>query len=261
VNLKNEVDKIYGENPADKLEELKRIYGKNNKTKESKTLEENQTNTLKELKKIYEKRSKINKPNGYLVCRSCLGYYKLKNGESLGDFKGCECGNDLEYHENIDILKNSKTPNLNNFNLSYKKSVNDDYKDLYYDEYEDLKQMVELIRVKAEKRREFLEKLHQNVKKQEKLLDSIKQEKIMDTKDNKWSLWNIMEEKNIKNDINNQKMIIDDVIEQEKHLISYIKDKRETKQTSFNNIYSYSKLGIVAFMIALLSIIAIYALK
>ncbi|MGB9936839.1 MAG: hypothetical protein ACPK7O_03910 [Methanobacterium sp.] len=262
MSLKDEVDKIYGKNPSDSIEGLKGIYAKNGAIKESETKEKNQAITLNELKNIYNKtHAKKKEYKGYLVCRSCSGYYELKNGESPDDFKGCECGNALEYHENIDILKNYKASNSVNSNSSYKKPVNDNYNDLYYDEYEDLQQMVEIIRVKAEKRQKFLENLYKNIKKQEKILNSIKQEKILDVKNNTWSLWNVMEERNIKDDINNQKMLIDDVIEQEKHLISYIKDKREIKVNNYNNIYSYAKIGILTLIIAFLSIIAIYALK
>ncbi|MEN6294396.1 MAG: zinc ribbon domain-containing protein [Methanobacterium sp.] len=44
---------------------------------------------------------------GYIMCENCGGYYKLKEGESLEDFKSCECGSPLKYVESIDEV-NSK---------------------------------------------------------------------------------------------------------------------------------------------------------
>lgn len=42
---------------------------------------------------------------GYLLCRKCNGYYKLKPGESQEDFtETCTCGGKLEYVINIDVV-------------------------------------------------------------------------------------------------------------------------------------------------------------
>ncbi len=38
-----------------------------------------------------------NKENRYIMCKSCGGYYKLKEDESLDDFGACRCGGELEY--------------------------------------------------------------------------------------------------------------------------------------------------------------------
>ena len=39
--------------------------------------------------------------NGYLVCESCGGYYKLEEGESPDDFSKCQCGGELEFREEL----------------------------------------------------------------------------------------------------------------------------------------------------------------
>ncbi len=47
---------------------------------------------------------------GYLVCKECNGYYELEEGESLLDFKSCQCGAELTYVETLDdINKNYGT--------------------------------------------------------------------------------------------------------------------------------------------------------
>jgi hypothetical protein len=236
VDQKREVEKSKGEN---KFEELRRMYGKNEDTK---------------------------KDNGYLICKNCLGYYKLKEDESPEDFKGCECGGPLEYTENLDNLRKPRiSSSTNEFNSPHK--PDDEYKadfnEEYYDEYEELQQIVDVIRVKAQERKKFMEKLYENVQKQEIILNNISEEQIAEVKDNDWSLWDLIEEKDMKSDINSQKMIIDDIIEKEKHLISYVKDKRNNKPFNAKSIisYPYAKIGILTLMIIFLSIIAIYAIK
>lgn len=238
VDQERKVEKTYGIN---KFEELKRIYGKNKDTKID---------------------------NGYLICNSCLGYYKLKENESPEDFKGCECGSPLEYKENNDNLRkpriSSSTNKFNSsYNTDYEYNALHDLNDEYYDEYAELQQIVDVIRVKAHERKKFMEKLYENIQKQEIILNNISEEQITEIKDNNWSLWDLIEEKDIKNDINSQKMIIDDIIEKEKHLISYVKDKRKNKPFNTKSIIynPYAKIGILTLIITFLSIIAIYAIK
>ena len=38
---------------------------------------------------------------GYVICEKCGGYYELEEGESLNDFKGCQCGGKLSYTEQV----------------------------------------------------------------------------------------------------------------------------------------------------------------
>jgi hypothetical protein len=42
---------------------------------------------------------------GYMVCDSCGGYYKLQPGESPDDFDMCQCGGKLEYYPSIEPYK------------------------------------------------------------------------------------------------------------------------------------------------------------
>lgn len=241
MDLEKKIQKIYGETPADKINELKLIYGKNKNKK---------------------------KGGGYLICNTCLGYYKLKENESPEDFNRCECGSPLEYVENIDHIR--KTGISSSSSKSKSKYSDPDYefaideiKDGYHDEYRELQQIVDIIGINAEERMKFLEKLYENVQKQEMILNDIDQRKIIEIRDNEWSLWGLIEEKNIKNDIYKEKMIMDDIIEKENHLLSYIKEKREHKPFTTKSIngYSYGKIIIITLIISFIGIITIYALR
>jgi hypothetical protein len=242
VDLEREVEKIYGKTRVNEAVELKKIYGKNEITDKNK---------------------------GYLICNNCLGYYKLKENESPEDFKGCECGNPLKYSEDINNIRkfpiSSSTTKLNsNYTKpSFEYNTLNDFNDEYYDEYAELQQIVDIIRTKAQERKKFLEKLYDKVRKQETILNNVNQEQIIEVKDNEWSLWELIEEKNIENDLNDQKMIIDEVIQQETRLLSHLKDKRSPNLSSVQSISShfYLKIGVLTLIIALLSIIAIYAIK
>lgn len=233
--------KNYGEAPADKIEELKRIYSKNKDKKKGK---------------------------GYLICNTCSGYYKLKENESPEDFNRCECGGPLEYVENIDhIRKTGISSSTGKYKSKYSNPdyefAIDELKEEYYDEYRELQQIVDIIGINAEERMEFLEKLYENVQKQEMILNNINQKKIIEVEDNKWSLWGLIEEKNIKNDLSKQKMVMDDIIEKENRLLSYVKEKRGRKSliTKSINGYSYWKISIITLIITFIGIITIYALR
>lgn len=38
---------------------------------------------------------------GYVICEKCGGYYEIEEGESLGNFNGCQCGGKLSYTEKV----------------------------------------------------------------------------------------------------------------------------------------------------------------
>lgn len=85
---------------------------------------------------------------------------------------------------------------------------------------------MDIIGINAEERMKFLEKMYENVQKQEMILNNINQKKIIEVEGNNWSLWGLIEEKNIKNDLSKQKMVMGDIIEKENRLLSYVKEKR-----------------------------------
>ena len=61
------------------------------------------TISSEDLKKKFSKRIGIMK-RGYLVCESCMGYYKLQKDESLEDFDKCQCGGKLRYFDNLEDI-------------------------------------------------------------------------------------------------------------------------------------------------------------
>jgi Family of unknown function (DUF5518) len=56
----------------------------------------------------------------YLICNKCGGYYELKEGESLEDYEGCECGGQLKYSPSI------LTGNESEDYISDKSSINNE---------------------------------------------------------------------------------------------------------------------------------------
>jgi hypothetical protein len=190
---------------------------------------------------IFRDSNTIKTSLGYLVCSKCKGYYKLKDDELPTDFTGCECGNTLEFIENKDYLLNiSQIPE-------------------YYDEYEELQKIINIVRTNAQKRKEFLEKLHKRIKTQEKLLNEIKHERVMEVKYNKWSLWDLLEEKGL--DIKDQNVLIEDLMGQENKLMEYVKEKRNDTGIAEDLNNNYAKMGVLVVAIVLLSILTIYAIK
>ena len=49
---------------------------------------------------------KIVPVGGYFQCEQCRGYYELKPGESIEDYKICYCGGKLKYFERVNIYDN-----------------------------------------------------------------------------------------------------------------------------------------------------------
>lgn len=216
----------------------------------------------REVDNIYGKSPAINgyrirnipevKNNGYLVCHSCKGYYELKNNESVEDFYGCECGNPLTFHENItDIFK---TPH---FNTNYNEIIAE------YDEYAELQEIVNILRNKAAERKQFLEKLCERVMFQEEVLNEIKYGRIYEINDENKSVWDLMEEKSIKNEINGQKKLISNIIEQENKLLSHVHNKRTKTRSIAGEIFttSLTKISILTASFILIALLLIYFLK
>lgn len=180
---------------------------------------------------------------GYLVCDKCSGYYKLKNEELPTDFSGCECGNTLRFVENTNYL--SKIPEITQF----------------YDEYEELQKIVDIVKTKAQKRKKFLENLHKRIKAQEKLLNEIRHERLMEVKHDKWSLWDVLDEESLNFDIKDQKAIIEEINQQQNKLMGIVKEKRENEVTK-NTVNGYFlKISVLVVLVIILSVLAVYAIK
>ena len=187
--------------------------------------------------------------NGYLVCSKCKGYYKLKDNEYFEDFEACECGNTLDYHQNIEIPNISDSSNYNrNFQNDFKK-------------YQKEKKIVNKIKQDNIKRANIIEKLHNNVKEQEKLLNAIKTDKILQINDNEMALWNLIESHETENNPVNEKMMIDNMREQENLLISKVHDKRKSESSNSPLKSYYGKMAVITLTIVILAIIGIYLIR
>jgi hypothetical protein len=222
VDLDNEVDSIYGKSPAINGYRVKNIH---------KTPEKN---------------------NGYLICHNCKGYYELKDNESIEDFNGCECGNPLTFHENIDDL----------FRVNPNKNYNDVLSE--YDEYAELQQIIDILRNKATERKQFLENLCERVMIQEELLNEIKHDQIHEITDETNSVWDLMEEKNLKNEIHGQKKLISSILEQENKFLYHVYDKRtKTRKSIAGEIFatSLTKISILTALFIFMALLLIYFLK
>lgn len=42
---------------------------------------------------------------GYLICKNCLGYYELQEGESPEDFTLCHCQGKLHYYNSLNEFR------------------------------------------------------------------------------------------------------------------------------------------------------------
>lgn len=150
-------------------------------------------------------RSKEN--HGYLVCHNCYGYYPLKENELPDDFTECECGNDLEFCENIEDF--IKTRGLKDSDV--------DKNDPESGDHNELQEMTDVLKSKSEKRKEFFKELSARIEIQEEVLKEINY--------GEKGLWDTIEETKPYNHINVQP-IVENTVLQENNLLSYIKEQR-----------------------------------
>ena len=168
---------------------------------------------------------------GYLLCPNCQGYYQLKNGESPEDFESCECGSRLEYLETL--------PKVINKTYDDDDMVNNNI----YDDYTEIEQILTILKSKSQKRKELLKTLSNRIEIQEGLLSEIKAER--------WNLWDVLNQRNLQSDIQNQKRLLDDIVENEDRLMMAIKEQRERAHSSENKALTHyiQKIGTRGFLI------------
>lgn len=164
---------------------------------------------------------------GYLVCEDCGGYYQLQPSESPSDFDFCECGGQLFYYAD-----RGEFSNFGQEDEAVSTSL----------ESEEVNKLISNLKNKAEKRKKLFEELSKKVEIQEELLNEIQE--------GKWHLWEGIAQKNIQNDVQDQKRLIRDIIEQENtdlydeedlidtimteeaKLMGHIKNKRQSIRSS-----------------------------
>lgn len=199
--------------------------------------------TIKEIENDIFEAEPSRKPTGYLLCNKCHGFYKLKYGESLDDFECCECGGSLEYRKYLpkksDIVDNS---------LEYTYNP-----DNFYEDYAELEELLNTLKRKSLNRKKVLLNLYKRINVQEELLNEIKEER--------WTLWDVLDQRDMQSDIDSQKSLIDDINRQEDRLQMIIKEQRNRAEN--NKIISRLEridavsLLIIAIVVVIVSIILI----
>jgi hypothetical protein len=175
--------------------------------------------------------------NGYLYCKKCQGYYQLQDGESKDDFVSCECGWELEFYES----------------LPSKFSDDSDVDEI--DDTEEIEQLMTLLKSKSAKRKAIIKNLSKNIHIQEEMLNKIK--------DERWTLWDILEEKNIQDDIKNQKVLLDEISENEDRLLNIVREKRsnvKSNQGSFTEIFRDVGTSVIIIISAIIIILVLLIL-
>ena len=174
----------------------------------------------------------LNENHGYLVCHKCYGYYPLKENELPDDFLECECGNDLEFYENIeDFIKTESLENLDETNS-----------ELLHDN--ELQEISNVLKSKSEKRKEFLKNLATRIKMQEEVLNEINY--------GKGKFWDTNEEKKLYNGSNAQNF----TVEKEDNFLSYVKEKRSRAERTENHYFM--KIIAILFVISSVMLLTLF---
>ncbi|MGB9979560.1 hypothetical protein [Methanobacterium sp.] len=173
--------------------------------------------------------------HGYLICHKCYGYYPLEENELPADFLECECGNSLEFYENIDDFIKVK---------DFKNSDRND-SEILDTTYNELQEIENVLKRKSEKRKKFLKDLSMRIKVQEDLLTEISYGENR--------LWDTLDEKGLNNIPEN----IDANIEvQEDNFLSYVKKQRSRAERVENHYFT--KTSAILFVIAVVMLLILY---
>ena len=171
--------------------------------------------------------------HGYLICHRCYGYYPLKENELPEDFLGCECGNNLEFHENIDDFMHIK--GLEDLDR------NSELMDDNYNEIESV------LRSKSEKRKEFFKDLSMRIKMQEDILTEINYGES--------GLWDTLEEKSLNQGITEQSAA-SNIVVMEDNFLNHVKKQRSRVERAENHYFT--EISAVLFVIAAFILLIVY---
>jgi hypothetical protein len=178
-----------------------------------------------------------NEDQGYLICHKCYGYYPLKENESLEDFLECECGNDLEFYENIDDF-------IKNKNL---KDLVEDNSEIVDDNYNELQEIENVLKNKSEKRKKFFKDLSMRIKMQEDILAEINY--------GEQGLWDTLEEKSLNDGITESDAIANIAV-QEDNFLSHIKKQRSRAERTESHYFT--KISAILFVTAAFVLLLLY---
>lgn len=174
---------------------------------------------------------------GYLVCEKCKGRYELQDGESPNDFESCECGGSLKYFENEELTTESNDLNAKLDNPKLEKSnVNIEAEN-----------SDEIIRDRISKllKTGTLEKGDlKELSKQKNVEDEI----LRDIKEDDWTLEDLLREKSVQIDAKDQKILLNEVLNQEEKFSMLIeKQNKKAAQSNNNSILKNGWIYVIIF--------------
>jgi hypothetical protein len=153
---------------------------------------------------LFKNLRRLNGNHGYLICPKCYGYYPLKENELPEDFLECECGNSLEFYENIDNFLETKGL----------KGLDRVKSEISHDK--ESPEIADIFKSKSEKRKEFFKELSMRIKVQEDLLSGINYEE--------GQLWDTLEEKSLNS--TDKEIAAANIVIQEDNFLSHVKKQR-----------------------------------
>ncbi len=185
---------------------------------------------------FFKNLKRSNEDHGYLICHKCYGYYPLKENESPDDFLECECGNDLEFYEDIDdFIKIKDSKDLNGGNS-----------EIIDDNYNELQEIENALKSKSEKRKKFFEDLSTRIKLQEDILTEINY--------GERGLWDTLEEKSLSDGIETDAV---NIAVHENNFLSHVKKQRSRAERAESHYFT--KISAILFVVAAFVLLILYA--
>ena len=184
---------------------------------------------------FFENLKRSNEDHGYLICHKCYGYYPLKENESPDDFLECECGNDLEFYENIDEF----------IKIKDSKDLTGDNPEIMDDNYSELQEIENALKSKSEKRKKFFEDLSTRIKLQEDILTEINY--------GERGLWDTLEEKSLSDGIETAAV---NIAVHENNFLSHVKKQRSRAERAESHYFT--KISAILFVIAAIMLLIVY---
>ena len=185
---------------------------------------------------FFENLKRSNEDHGYLICHKCYGYYPLKENESPDDFLECECGNDLEFYEDIDDF----------IKIKDSKDLTGDNSEIIDDNYNELQEIENALKNKSEKRKKFFEDLSTRIKLQEDILAEINY--------GERGLWDTLEEKSLSNGIETAAV---NIAAHENNFLSHVKKQRSRAERAESHYFT--KISAILFVVAAFVLLILYA--
>ena len=162
-------------------------------------------------------------PAGYLVCSHCRGYYELQEGESPDDFERCECGNQLEFRQTINLQARAYSANFDDPSI---KTISSDDKP--------------------------------SIVKQFPPQALVSKETLINIQEDKWDLWDALNQFQSRTDDNNPKKWADDVIEMDRMMM--LVDQKRALEGNHNHSRAKNasqRIGLIGFLSAAIILLII----